>query len=125
MLGLKNNFHKSIVCGVGVSDSEIDNLSDVLNCKNQKLPMVYLGLPLGTNPKRKSTWQPVVDKVQKKLSLWKRKLLSFAGRLTLIKSVVSCLPLYYISAFQMPKGVVRLIEKLQATFLCGGGGVVS
>ena len=99
MSGLKINFHKSIVCGVGISDSKVLNLSFVLNCKVQKLPLLYLGLSLGANPKRKSTWQPVVDKVRKKLSLWKREELSFAGRLTLIKSVVSCLPLYYILVF--------------------------
>lgn len=45
--------------------------------------------------------------------------MSFAGRLTLIKSVVSCLPSFYISVFKMPKGVVKTIEKLQASFLWG------
>lgn len=87
---------------MGIPDCEVLNFSAMLNCKIQKLPLMYLGLPLGANPRKKSTWQPVVDKVRKKLSLWKRKILSFVGRLTLIKSVVSCLPLYYISVFKMP-----------------------
>lgn len=122
MSGLKINFFKSVMCGIGVSDREVADFAAVLNCKPQKLPLMYLGIPLGVNPRRKSTWQPVIDKVRRKLSLWKRKLLSFAGRLTLIKSVVSCLPSYYISIFKMSKEVVKTIKQLQARFwfLLGG-----
>ncbi|KAF5952992.1 hypothetical protein HYC85_010936 [Camellia sinensis] len=77
------------------------------------------GLPLGANPRRKSTWDSVVAKFQKKLSSWKRRLLSFAGRLTLIKSALSNLPLYFLSIFKMPKGIVKAISKIQANFLWG------
>ncbi|XP_028077559.1 uncharacterized protein LOC114279501 [Camellia sinensis] len=78
------------------------------------------GLLLGANPRRKSTWSPVVDKFQKKLSSWKRKLLSFAGKLTLIKSALSNLPIYFLSILKMPKGVVKSISKLQANLLWEG-----
>ena len=47
-------------------------------------------------------------------------LLSFAGRLTLIKSVLTNLPIYYLSLFQIPAGVAREIEQMQSTFLWGG-----
>ncbi|XP_028103519.1 uncharacterized protein LOC114302671 [Camellia sinensis] len=77
----------------------------------------YLGLPLGANPSRKATWRPVFDKFRSKLAGWKRKLLSFAGRLTLIKYVLSSLPLYYLSMFKLPQGVTRDLDKLQASFL--------
>ncbi|XP_028122593.1 uncharacterized protein LOC114319737 [Camellia sinensis] len=77
------------------------------------------GLPLGANPRRKSTWDPVVAKFQKKLSSWKRRLLSYAGRLTLIKSALYNLPIYFLSIFKMPKGVVKAISKIQANFLWG------
>ena len=107
MSGLKINYHKSVVCGVGFQEEEILGLAQRLNCISKKLPFNFLGMPLGANPKRKSTWSPIVDKVRKKLSSWKRKLLSFAGRLTLIKSVLSNLPIYFLSIFKMPKGIVK------------------
>ncbi|GMP52098.1 hypothetical protein CsSME_00018052 [Camellia sinensis var. sinensis] len=44
------------------------------------------------------------------------KLLSFDGRLTLIKSVFSSLPVYFLSIFKMPVGVVNGI---QASFIWG------
>lgn len=61
-----------------------------------------------------------MDKVSKKLSAWKRKLLSFAGRLTLVKSVLSNLPIYFLSIFKMPKGVAKALVKIQSNFLWGG-----
>ncbi|XP_028110331.1 uncharacterized protein LOC114308845 [Camellia sinensis] len=120
MSGLKINFHKSVVCGVGVSTEMMDGFAAVLNCKIKSLPLSYLGLPLGANPRKKATWKPIVDKVKSKLAGWKRKMLSFAGRLRLVKSITSAFPVFYLSLFKMPEGVVRELEKLQATFLWGG-----
>ncbi|CAL5331078.1 unnamed protein product [Camellia sinensis] len=77
--GLRINFHKSVVCGVGVDDELVKEYAAKLNCLGQQLPLKYLGLPLGANPSRRQTWKPIIEKVKKKLAGWKRKLLSFAG----------------------------------------------
>lgn len=61
----------------------------------------------------------MVDKVKSRLALWKRKLLSFVGRLTFVKSVMDSLPGYYISIFKLPKGIAKEIDKLKAAFLWG------
>ncbi|GMQ04388.1 hypothetical protein CsSME_00049821 [Camellia sinensis var. sinensis] len=94
----------------------VQSFASRLNCKCQKLPLKYLGMPLGANPPRRATWKPVMEKFRKKLSGWKRMLLSFAGRVTLIKSVLSSSPVYYLS---LPSSVGKEIDKIQATFLLG------
>ncbi|CAL5393987.1 unnamed protein product [Camellia sinensis] len=119
MSGLTINFHKSVVCGVGISDDQVHDFALLLHCLSQKLPIKYLRLPLGANPRRKQIWKHVVDKVKSRLALWKRKLLPFAGRLTLVKSVMDSLPGYYISIFKLPKGIAKEIDKLKAAFLWG------
>ncbi|KAL7195612.1 hypothetical protein ACSBR1_035778 [Camellia fascicularis] len=86
----------------------------------QKLSFMYLGLPLGASPKRKSTWLPIINKFKSRRALWKRKLLSFGGRLTLIKAVLSSLPMYYLSLFKLPTSASKLLDKIQARFLWGG-----
>ena len=73
MSGLKINFHKSKVRGEGVQDEIVQVLAQKLNCLRQKLPMSYLGSPLGTNPMRKAAWKPVIDKFKSKLASWKRR----------------------------------------------------
>ncbi|XP_019429431.1 PREDICTED: uncharacterized protein LOC109337026 [Lupinus angustifolius] len=58
---------------------------DKLYCAIASIPFNFLGIPVGANPKRLSTWSPIIDSFQKKLSLWKHKLISFGGRVTLLK----------------------------------------
>lgn len=72
-----------------------------LNCKVEHLPFMYLGLPLGGCPKKVAFWQPMIDKVHKKLDKWRHFNLSRGGRATLCKSVLSNLPTYYMSLFLM------------------------
>ncbi|KAL6342305.1 hypothetical protein AAG906_007519 [Vitis piasezkii] len=57
---------------------------------------------------------------KKKLAMWKRRYLSKGGRLTLIKSTLSSLPIYFISLFVIPRKVSLKLEKLQRDFLWGG-----
>ena len=121
--GLKINFYKSTVCGVGIKDEEVKELARALRCKTDVLPMKYLGLPIGASPRRRKTWEPVIHKFKKKLSSWKNKFLSFAGRLTLIKAVLCSLPIYYMSVFKMPESVARELDKIQARFLWGGSDI--
>nr|KAJ0217194.1 hypothetical protein LSAT_V11C300153710 [Lactuca sativa] len=97
--GLKVNFHKSKVFGVGVSMLETSRMAAPLCCEPATLPVTYLGVLVGANMNLKKNWQPVIDRFNGKLSSWKAKSLSFGGRLTLIKSVLGNLPTYFFSLF--------------------------
>ncbi|XP_028073785.1 uncharacterized protein LOC114276193 [Camellia sinensis] len=112
-----------MVCGIGVEEGLTKEFAKKLNCLSQKLPLTYLSLPLGANPRRSNTWKPVVEKYKKKLASWKRRYLSFAGRLTLIKSALSSLPVYFLSIFKMPVGVAKTIDRIQSNFLWGGSDI--
>ena len=46
----------------------------ILGCSSGRLPIKYLGIPLGANQKRVNTWRPIVNKVEEKLSAWKMKI---------------------------------------------------
>ncbi|GKA01762.1 protein kinase, ATP binding site-containing protein [Tanacetum coccineum] len=61
----------------------------------------------------------VIAKLSARLSKWKLKSLSIGGRLTLIKSVLSSLPLYYMSSFKVPKGVLSKMESIRRNFFNG------
>ena len=81
--------------------------------------MKYLGMPLGTSFKAASIWNPILEKIEKKLSGWKRLYLSKSGRLMLIKSTFSSLPTYFLSLFTIPKVVAARLEIFREIF-CGG-----
>ncbi|XP_071705014.1 uncharacterized protein [Rutidosis leptorrhynchoides] len=108
--GLKVNYNKSNLFGVGVDKDEVIEMTDVFGCKMGSFPMTYLGLPIGANMKKLSNWKPVFDKFGKRLSDWKARTISFGGRLTLVNAVLNSLPLYYFSLFRAPPSVLKKLE---------------
>jgi len=85
------------------------------------VPFQYLGICVGGNPRRKSFLQPIVNKIKNKLNRWKGRFLSFAGRVCLLKSVLTSIPLYYMSIFKMSVSISEEIMKIQRKFLWGWG----
>ena len=104
---------------------EVPNLEDlvqILGCKIVSLPMKYLGLPLGATFKAKLIWNPIIERMEKRLAGWKRHYLSKGGKVTLIKSTLSSLPTYFLSLFPIPTRVAHWLEKIQRDFLWNGMG---
>ena len=120
MSGLKVNFNKSLLVGVNITESWLSEAARVLGCKVGKIPFMYLGLPIGGNPRRLKFWEPTVNRVKSRLSGWNRRFLSFDGRLILLKSVLNSLPVYALSFFKAPTGIISSIESLLNNFFWGG-----
>jgi len=59
------------------------------------------------------------NKIKFRLSRWKGKSLSMTGRICLVKSVISVLPLFYLSFYKVPTYMCQTIRKYKQD-LCGG-----
>ena len=68
--GLKINMGKSELVLVDVVPN-IADVVDVLGCKQDSFLMKYLGLPLGANVKDRSIWNPIIEKMERRLVGWK------------------------------------------------------
>ena len=55
--GLKVNFSKSLLTGVNVSNSWLNEAALVLNFHVGNFPFVYLGLPIGRDPRKLDFWK--------------------------------------------------------------------
>ncbi|GJX72943.1 RNA-directed DNA polymerase, eukaryota, reverse transcriptase zinc-binding domain protein [Tanacetum coccineum] len=117
--GLRININKSNLYGVGVFHSEVDNMAAGTGCSPSYLPFSYLGLPIGSNMSHISNWKVLIDRFKSRLSGWKANLLSSGGRLTLIKSVLGSLCIYFLSIFKAPEAVIKVLESLRASFFWG------
>jgi len=62
----------------------------------------------------------VVDRIVARLSSWNNKFLSFGGHLILLKFVLSSLPVYFLSFFRAPAGIISYIESIFKRFFLGG-----
>ncbi|GKV05111.1 hypothetical protein SLEP1_g17152 [Rubroshorea leprosula] len=117
---LKVNYKKSSLIGVNTNEEWINRMAWMLNCKMDSLPYKYLGMPMGANPRRVDTWKPLIETFRRKLSVWKGRFLSLGGRITLINSVLSSLPMFLMSVYLLPKKVIHEIDKIRRNFLWGG-----
>jgi hypothetical protein len=67
----------------------------------------YLGLPMHTRKLNNKDRQMIENRIEKRLSGWKGKMFSVGGRLVLINSVLSSLPMFILSFFEIPRGVLE------------------
>ncbi|GJW74221.1 reverse transcriptase domain, reverse transcriptase zinc-binding domain protein [Tanacetum coccineum] len=74
---------------------------------------------LKVNLLKSRLWIEVINKVQNRLIAWKAKSLSIGGRLTLLKSVLGSIPIYFLSLFKAPLKVIKYIESLRSRFFWG------
>jgi len=70
MSSLKVNFHKSLLVGVNIADSWLNEVASILNCKLGKVPLMYLGLSIAGDPRRLAFWDPVLNTIKSRLTGW-------------------------------------------------------
>ena len=114
--GLKINWNKSTLYGVGVHGSEVSCMAEDIGCSEGKMPFRYLGLPIGADMSKRVNWIALIDKFDKKLSTWKEKALSVGGRLTLCKTVLGSLGVYLLSLYKAPSCVLKDLESKMRGF---------
>ncbi|MCI41668.1 LINE-1 reverse transcriptase like, partial [Trifolium medium] len=80
----------------------LQGAASFLHCKIGSFPFIYLGFPVWANPRLVSTWDPVVNSIEKRLFSWKNRYVSLGGRVVLINSVLAAIPVFDISFLKIP-----------------------
>ncbi|XP_018473790.2 uncharacterized protein LOC108845015 [Raphanus sativus] len=118
--GLHINASKSSLYASGQTVTPMLAEAERIGLKIGKLPIIYLGMPLTTKALTKQEYEPLIDKVRRRMLSWKNKCLSYAGRLQLIKSVISSIVNFWSQAFILPKACLNEIEGMCSAFLWSG-----
>ncbi|GJW60131.1 uncharacterized protein Tco_0109466 [Tanacetum coccineum] len=85
------------------------------------LPVRYLGVPLISSRLLYRDCKVLVEKLESRVNDWRNKFLSLAGRMQLVRSVLSSMHIYWASVFILPVQIISDLEQLMRGFLwCQG-----
>ncbi|XP_062021276.1 uncharacterized protein LOC133737799 [Rosa rugosa] len=114
------NYEKSLIfCSPNTNGELAGDISNICGSPLTTDLGKYLGMPLIHSRVNKYTYISILDKVQSRLSGWKSKVLSMAGRLTLIHSVTATIPSYAMQTAKLPTSICDSLDKLNRNFLWG------
>lgn len=117
--GLTINASKSSILFSGCHEALKQQIVDTLGFNQASLLIKYLGLPLVSTGLTLNDCLPLIKKLTNKLSRWKSKLLSCAGRIKLINSTLCSLYLCWASIFILPRACIKLLDKYIKNFFWG------
>ncbi|KAK1642877.1 hypothetical protein QYE76_060682 [Lolium multiflorum] len=109
----------SIMYGRRVPDHVQAEIKQLLCYDTGSFEEKYLGLPVPEGQMRKGKCKSLKDRFQKRLSDWVEKYLSSGGKEVLIKAILQGLPIYAMSVFEFPAGLVEELNQMIRDFHWG------
>lgn len=110
---------KSCIYRWNATNQVIHNIANIFGapCNHEWTDFSYLGMPVSLGPLKAKTWDIIIDKVKRKVQQWGSVWLNPTGRLILLKSSISSLPLYRFSIYQAPASFNYKMEVILYQFL--------
>lgn len=91
------------------------NRVNFLGIGEGKLPIKYLGLSLSANYLRAKDYSSVIDKCTSRFKDQEANILSFAGRIELLKTVIHNTLAYWLHFFKPLISVIRKLKRMSAS----------
>ena len=76
----------------------------------------YLGLPEHFGRRKRDLFSSIIDRIKQKARSWSNRHLSPAGKLTMLKSVLSPIPSYSMTCFKLPLSLCDRIQSALTRF---------
>lgn len=111
---------KSTIFAGSISQARMENIVELIGFKIGSLPFTYLGVSIFKGKPKARHLQHIADKVKSKMSAWKASLLSIAGRVQLVKSIIQSMLIHTLSVYDWPMPLIKDLEKSIRNFIWSG-----
>ena len=95
-------------------------IQSILGCNEGDFPFTYLGVPIFKGQPKRCHFQGLMDRVKSKLEGWMGKLLSMAGRVQLVQSVVQAMLLHSFMIYKWPLTLLKRVMQWIRNFIWSG-----
>jgi hypothetical protein len=120
--GLKVNYAKSHIVPINVSQEKLNHLAATFQCQVGVLPFTCLGLPLSIYKPTVQECLPLAHRVERRLIITSI-FLGQGGKLQLVNSVLSSLPIFYMCSIKVLIEILEQIDKYRRHCLWAGGDI--
>lgn len=114
---LEANTSKSNVYMSGVDRHNKKRLVHLLQMEEGVFPFRCLGVPLQSKKLNTRDCRPLVDKIIGRVKFWSSRLLSYAGRIQLVRSVIGGMKKFWDQIFCLPKKLIKMVEDVCQSFI--------
>ncbi|CAK8537830.1 unnamed protein product [Lathyrus sativus] len=115
--GLILNLSKCKIYFGGLDSERRKTLTALSGFHEGSLPFKYLGVLLSSRKLNINHFLPLVEKIVVRIHHWSSRLLSYAGRIQLVKSVNAAMVQYWMQCLPLPKAMIRKIESICRSFI--------
>uniref|UniRef100_A0A803PLX2 Reverse transcriptase n=1 Tax=Cannabis sativa TaxID=3483 RepID=A0A803PLX2_CANSA len=114
---LNPNATKSAMYRSNMPEDHVRRIMTISGFQHQSLPFTYLGVPIGAKRISGKECEILAEKMIARIKVWSSRILSFAGRVVLLNSVLMAIHSYWYQVLILPKKVVNNIEAICRNFL--------
>lgn len=109
----------------GIQEGEKKEIIDFLKYSSGSSPVRYLGVPLSSKKLTIDQCAPLINKITARIQTWTARMLSYSGRLQLIRAVLMGMQAFWTQLFILPQRIIKRIEAICRSFLWTGSAQVS
>ncbi|XP_074288983.1 uncharacterized protein LOC141614128 [Silene latifolia] len=117
--GLKPNISKTEIYFGGVSIAVKNLILQHTGFSEGSFPFRYLGVPLNSSKNSTEVYGTLITKIQNALLHWTNNLLSYAGRIQILNSVIFGVASFWCSTALLPKNILKRITKICKDYFWG------
>ncbi|XP_059067666.1 uncharacterized protein LOC131858444 [Cryptomeria japonica] len=109
--GQKVNWFKSEIFFSNTKPCKLREICIILGMKVVFLPGKYLGIPFFEGANKFDMWKNLIDSCINMMDGWKSRWHTSAGRILILRSVVSVIPIFSVMCLKLLKRVINVIQQ--------------